>query len=126
MDTTRWIAKYSDGTELKQVEGDVINRFKDIDRSRLITFILERGDKPFIVIHLDSNKRLIYRRRVAKSLISGSEQVVYLVGWQEKVEGANKQFLNFLFEDGHIEIVDRFCDGHKWFYPIKFLPEEQL
>ena len=30
-----------------------------------------------------------------------------------------------LFEDGHMEVTDGFREGHNWFYPIVFLPEER-
>ena len=121
----RWLAIYNDGSSLPQFADGTENKYTDIDRSRLVKFILFVGDTPKLVIHLDKNKRLIYRRRVALSF-SGHQEIVYLAGWQELKHGINTQMICFLFEDGHIETVDRFYENHPWFYPVKFLPGEQI
>jgi len=122
-----WKAIYNDGTYLSQYnEDDSENKYSLIDRSKLTTFILYNNTIPVIVLHLDQNKRLIYRKRIALRVGSGIKEVVYIVGWQETKEGVNFQNILFLFEDGHIEVVDRFYKNHRWFRPIKFIPEEML
>ncbi|KKK52895.1 hypothetical protein LCGC14_3100290, partial [marine sediment metagenome] len=74
-----WNAVYNDGTELKQYnEGGSCNKYGDIDRSKLIQFALYNSDKLVLVVHLDKNKRLIFRRRVAMKVMSGNQEVVYL------------------------------------------------
>jgi hypothetical protein len=123
---TFWIACYNDGTRLIQYEPNGSeNKYSDIDRSNLIQFILFRNGKPLIVIHLDNNKKLIYRMRRAMNN-KGYEEVVFLAGWQERTNGKNIQMIMFLFEDNHIEIVDRFYENHLWFYSINFLKEEEI
>lgn len=122
-----WLAIYNDGTELPQYNEDgSFNKYTDIDRSRLIKFVLLEDKVPKVVIHLDKNKRLICRRRVAIHMMNGIEGFVWLVGWQEKKKGTNVQMICFLFEDGHVEIVDRFNEEHPWFYSIKFMAEEKI
>ena len=56
--------------------------------------------------------------------IKKREEAVYLVGWQEKRKGMNIQMICFVFEDGHIEVIDRFNEKHPWHYSVKFRPEE--
>ena len=125
--TVEWKAIYNDGTELPQYNEDGSeNKYPDIDRSKLIQFVLLYFGIPHVVIHLDDNKRLIYRRRVAQSVTKGIIEVVYLAGWQEKIKRKNVQMICFLFEDGHVEIVDRFYEKHPWFYSIVFRPEERI
>ena len=118
-----WCAIYDDDTELLQKDGV---KYSDIDRAMLKQFVIYKEDIPILVLHLDKDKRLIFRRRVAMKVISGKQEVVYLAGWQETRNGVNVQHISFIFEDGHIEVVDGFKEGHPWFYPIQFIPEERL
>lgn len=123
----RWRAIYDDGLALDQFKLDgTWNKYTDIDRSRLKQFLLLDGDKPFIVLHLQSWQKLIYRMRVAMDFYGEEKQRVWLVGWHGKKNDINVQIVFFVFEDGHIEIVDRFREDHSWFYSVKFLPEEQI
>lgn len=127
MDNYCWKVVYNDKTELPQYNDDGSeNKYTDINRNKLIQFSLWEKDLdiPVLVIHLDSQKRLIYRRRVALTF-DGRKTIVHLVGWQENVEGKNSQMICFAFEDGHIEVVDRFSENHPWFYPINFLDIEK-
>jgi hypothetical protein len=55
----------------------------------------------------------------------GQQQAVHIAGWQEKSNGKNIQMLCFLFDDGHIEILDKFDKSHAWSIPITFMPEER-
>lgn len=123
---TFWMAGYNDGTLLTQYEPDGReNKYTDINRSKLTRFILFRAGKPLVVIHLDNNKKLIYRMRRAQNN-KGYEEVVFFAGWQERRNGNNTQMIMFLFEDNHIEIVDRFYENHLWFYAMNFLPDEKI
>lgn len=127
MSSVMWKAIYDDGIELPQYNEDGSeNKYTDIDRTKLIKFILFQDNNPKVVIHLDKNKRLIYRRRVAMNFLSEITEVVYFAGWQEKKNGINIQSICFLFEDGHIEIIDGFKEGYPWFYSVVFMPEERL
>ena len=132
-----WKAIYEDNTELSQynVDGSE-NKYTAIDRSKLSKFLLLEGyidleghwaeKLPKIILHLDKNKRLICRKRVAVEVgRRRSEEFIWLVGWQENKEGMNVQMICALFQDGHIEIVDKFKEGHPWFYPVILLPEER-
>ena len=124
---TEWRAVYSDDSFLDQYENGTENKYTDIDRSKLKLFALFRNGNPAIVIHLDSNKRLIYRKRVALHFTPERyEEVIYLVGWQENIKGMNVQSLSVLFPDGRVEVTDGFKENHKWFYPVNFIKEEQL
>lgn len=131
MTRTSWKAVYKDGTFLKQYGSDGSERkYTDIKRDLLAQFHIIHDDKTLVVIHLNGNKRLIYRRRVAQHYAIGpqgktGQEVVIIVGWQENHRGVNVQMLCFIFEDGHVEVVDRFYPKHPWFYPVIFRPEEK-
>jgi hypothetical protein len=130
MQNVEWCAVYMDGTALRQYnEGEAGKKYTDIDRSKLKEFRLYVDGVKKVVIGLDRNKRLIYRKRVAVA-ISGSTQgqqhIVHIAGWQEKREGKNIQMLCFLFDDGYVEILDRFDESHAWSSYIVFIKEEKL
>ena len=124
-----WEAIYNDGTLLPQYndKNDPLsaNKYIDIDRSKLVKFNLYKNDILIFSLHLDNSKKLIFRRRVVMKMYSGNKEVVYLIGWQEKVNNKNVQQISFIFEDGRIETTDGFKKGTKWKYPIRFLKEEE-
>src|SRR3990172_12160943 len=116
-----WKAIYSNGEELLSLNPDgSISEYTDIDRSRLVKFVLLKDGIPVIVIHLGGNKRLIYRIR-SEVNPDGLQGRVHLAGWQENVGGKNVQAISFLFDDGHIEFTDGFRDDIKWFKAPNFL-----
>jgi hypothetical protein len=123
---TSWEAVYDDRTSLLQFPfGCCETKYTDIDRARLIQFIIHQNGKPAVIIHLGPHKKLIYRIRRAMNN-RGEEEAVCLAGWQERKNGKNIQMISFIFENGHIEIVDRFYEDHLWFYSINFLEEEKI
>jgi len=134
-----WKAVYSDGTYLDQIESDgTVNKYPDIDRSKLTQFIMvnTETDKTHIVLHLREGQKLIHRRRVSKR-IPLSElfykdnperslvETVWLVGWHENKDGVNVQMLIFLFEDGSIEFMDKWREDHALYKPINLIKEER-
>ena len=119
----QWIVVYDDETNYS----DQQISYRDIDRNRAIRFHLAVHNV-VVVVHLDPSRRLIYRKRSAIQMLhNGAEETIsiYIVGWQQTVNGKNIQCLNFVFPDGHIEMLDRFREGHPWFYPIEFTPFEK-
>ena len=103
--------------------------YKDIPRDNLYQFILFRigFNRPVIVVNLDCDKRLIWRMRVEKNIMSGKEICrVHLIGWQQNVRGVNQQVVFAIFPDGMIEVVDRFREDHPWAYPVVFNDSEKL
>lgn len=123
-----WVAVYNGDDILPQYNEDGIeNKYGDIDRDRLERFILidseTKGVK--LVLNLDPSKMLIYRRRTAIDIQSKKKEVVYIVGYQERIGDIARQCINFIFEStGHIEVTDGFKENHSWFYPVIFLPYE--
>jgi hypothetical protein len=123
---TSWLAIYIGGTTRPQYNADGSeNKYLNIERDKLKQFVLLRDNEPKVVIHVDQNKKLIYRMRTAANN-KGIIERVYLAGWQQRTNGMNTQMISFLFEDGHIEIVDRFYEDHAWFYSVNFIAEERL
>jgi len=120
--TYYWKCQYNDGTEISSRD----YKYKDIDRAKLEKFVLLQvnNDKPVLVLNLNGKKRLICRMRTAKTVMTGTSETVWIVGWQEKIRGYNRKMICFVFPNGTIEVTDEFREGHKWFYPVKFLAEE--
>jgi hypothetical protein len=124
-DTLRWEARYNDGTVLSQNRADGgENRYADIDRSRLDSFALVRADGTAVLqLHLDTGQRLIFRRRVEQQA-SGTERIVYLVGWQQTVNGTNIQSIAYVTGDGETHLAGRWREDHPWFYSAQPVPCE--
>ena len=127
MDTTeiKPVAYY--GKEKKklgeQADGSTFG-YEDIDRERLSAFALERGGEDIIVLHLDDkDKRLIWRKRVFKT-IAGTKNIVHLLGWQKTVNGENVQSIAYIFEDGKIHFAGKFRKNHPILDEIKLTKEE--
>lgn len=120
----QWLATYDDGSTLSQFAPDGSERrYTDIDRARLRSFGLWDGDRKLIEFHFEPGQRLIYRHRVEQRQ-GGQPVVVYLVGWQQTVNGANVQSIAWVFPDGHIEMTGRWREDHPWFYSPKMQPQE--
>ena len=98
------------------MKGETINKYPDIDRSRLIAFELYDLDKLIFRMDLKPGQNLIYRRRVAQSVTSGSLNVVYIVGWHQNVKGKSVKKIAFVFEDGHVEFKPDWERNSKWHY----------
>jgi len=130
--TITWKAVYENNEELPQFdENGKENKYTDIDRGRLKTFEILKNNKPVFCLHLDKGRRLIFRRRVAKSLLSGEERVVYLVGWQQTIrepgnpKDVNTQDIAYIFEDdGHIELAGEW-QNTRWFYAPNLIEQER-
>ena len=125
-----WEALYRGGSCLPQYnEGGKENKYTDIDRSKLEKFILkdaETGD-PKLILNIKEGQKLIYRRRIAQNFKNQITERVHIMGWQQTIGGKAVQSINFLFEStGHIEMTDGFKENHQWFYPVRFLPEEEI
>lgn len=127
-DRFHWVAIYSDGTQLLQVEPDgKKNTYSDIDREKLVAFEMWENVPRRMILSLRFKKgqRLIWRRRVEMEggLVS---EVCHILGKQETVNGKNYQGIIGLFEsDGRIEVTGKFEEGHPWFFPIKVHEKEK-
>ncbi len=124
-----WVVQYNDGTRHDSDESGEGFKYQDIDRDRLTAFALLDGDRTVAVLHLNKGCRLIYRRRVTVNF-RNEKEAVFLFGWQKTVGNGfgqitNEQVINVLFEDGHIETVDRWIENSKWFDLPNLRPEEK-
>ena len=126
-----WVVQYNDRTQHDSDESGEGFKYQDIDRERLSKFAIKDGEKILAVLHLNTDCRLLYRRRVLATLNSEILEVVYLFGWQKTCGDGichpthNEQVVMALFEDGHIEVVDRFRDDMNWFDIPNLRPEER-
>jgi len=103
-----WRAVYSDGTS---IDGTT-HKYPDIDRSRLTQFHMvdKLNGKSIVVLHLRQGMKLIYRMRNFLDFYGNVKGRIQLVGWHENKGGANVQLVMVLFEDNHIEVLDRWRD----------------
>ena len=122
-----WIAIYNDGTTLPQYNADgTENKYTDIDRGRLSKFCLvdPTTGNPRVILNIDParGQKLVYRLRTAINL-AGERKRMHIIGWQ--MPGI--QNISFLSEEGDvIEITNGFREDHRFYYPVIFLPEEEI
>lgn len=106
-----WIAKYKDGTEIKQFDSDVENLFSSIDQSKLKTFAVITGQH-YVILDIETGTfninrtlinygfkdlvyRLIYFRRVTKSLGNVNNNTTKeFIGWQSTIKDENNKDKN--------------------------------
>lgn len=120
-----WKAIYNNGMRLPQFNEDGSeNKYPEIDRSRLSAFEIYNMDKLILRIHFEKGRRLIYRKRVSRGL-SGKQQAIYLIGWQQTIAGQNIQDIAYVFEDGHIELAGKWKEDHRWFYAPNLIAVER-
>jgi len=111
-----WIAYYKDGTKLCQFEDEKENKYTDIRRKELLAFALCQVNTgvPQVTIYFDRpTQRLILRQRIQNELSLSNGTLtqtakIWMIGWQELVNGRNYQCLFFLYEDGTVCAMPRF------------------
>lgn len=126
-----WRAVYSDNTILEQVNGEVKNKYEDIDRTKLRVFELYDRETKDIKVRLlfKNGQRLIWRRREFLKPTSQGVKItgrLHIIGKQETKNGKNYQGFLWLFEpEGYMEIGERFIKGHPFFDDIELLDIEK-
>ena len=121
-----WKAVYSDGKSLNQYNEDKsVNKYTDIDRSKLTSFELYNKTKLIFKLILEENQRLIFRRRVSMDFQGNTTMVVYLVGWQKTIGKENIQSISYIFEEGLIIMGGQWKEKSDWFYAPNLIKEEK-
>jgi len=114
-----WKAVYNDGTVLSQFNEDGSeNKYLDIDRSKIAFFELFAGTKLIFRLHLEEGRRLICRRRVELNIMTGKTESIFLVGWQQTVNGSNIQDIAYIFPDGHVELAGKWKEHRIFCEPV--------
>lgn len=123
-ESIQWLAVYHDGSVLPQYDGDIENKYTDIDRARLGALTLTRECVPVLSVYFDHpDQKLILRRRYF--MRQGAEkEMFYLVGWHRNVGGENVQHLAAVSEDGAVSLFSRWQENHPIFSSVEFLPCE--
>jgi hypothetical protein len=118
------MAHYQDGSALPEKEGEIENKYTDIDRSQLAAFSLHCDGQILLTIHFDRpDQRLIYRRRVF--VLATGPRVFYLVGWQLTIDSENVQSICVLDEEtGKVDVIGKWTENHYLFDPVQLIPEE--
>lgn len=102
-----WRAIYNDGGVFTADPSSGSKSYDKLDRTRLGAielFDIETGK----LIHrlvLEPGQRLILRHRSWQDLMNDQEKLfeVWLVGWQQTINGKNIQSIAHVFMDGHVE-----------------------
>lgn len=120
----QWLAHYRDDSDLPERDGEIENKYTDIDRSKLAAFSLHCDGEILITIHFDRpDQRLIYRRRVF--LLPTGEKIFYLVGWLLTIGGENIQSICVLDADtGKVDVIGKWSENHFLFDAVQLIPEE--
>lgn len=125
IDVYTWEAVYNDGTSLWECnsKGQVINKYSDIERKRVTQFRLYKTDerldnelmktlKPVYTIDIKEGRRLIWRKRRHQRLLESTPFLtIYIVGWQETIDGRNVQSIVYIYPDGRTELSERKSNG---------------
>lgn len=127
-----WRAIYKDGTTLNQYNSDgKPNGYENIDRTKLDAFeiyepggdvksvdgILEPVDKPLFRLHLEEGQRLICRLLGMKTVFASTgkdvspDKHIFMVGWQQNINGRNVQSITYILPDGTIESSGKWVAG---------------
>lgn len=104
-------AIYKNGTRL-DLES---NPYDKLDRTQIKEMEVMKDGEPFFLMQLDEGVKLIYRRRVEKSLTQDGEFVVYLLGWHK--DGI--QSINYISQDGRVIQGGKWNDNDAWQYAPK-------
>lgn len=101
----QWCAVYKDGSVHTEEE---LQNSEKIDRAQLREFkLLQDGKLIFSAFFDDPKRKLIFRRRVFLSGLTGQvKDMIYLVGWHENVKGVSVKSICYVYSDGHIEFDD--------------------
>ena len=104
-----WNAVYTDGTSLPQYSEDgLVNKYPDIDRSKLEFFELHKDKNLLFKLHLEKGQRLVYRRRTVRNVSTGEDKIIWMVC--SKYNYIKNPLVSWLFEDGHVEVTQGFKD----------------
>lgn len=111
----KWIAYYSDGTTLEQVDGKSV--YPDIDRSKLAAFGIERDDILHYRLFLEEGQKLIYRHKgmVEIKPFTEEQKIIpgyFMIGYQENIKGVNRQCITYIDEySGLVQTSGKFVAG---------------
>lgn len=117
-DFVTWVARYDDGTELREEEGAA---YRDIDRSRLTCFCLVAGAETVLEAFPPpgaSGVNLIYRRRTTETH-SGERSVVFVVAYAPMGPAILVDP-----DKATYRVEEAFIDGDPDMYPPVPLPDE--
>lgn len=115
----RWIARYSDGTELRQFEGDgTFRRISEIDPSRLDTFRMVSDSCPdghTLVFDPGSMELVCYAIRGREFLFSDESEsegdyyyyVHYAFGWSPKAGTPGTGAICVIQDDDTVALLNR-------------------
>jgi len=102
------------------------NDYSKIDRTKLIRMEVYDDAKPLHVLHIEEGQRLILRTRVLTTLNkrqimeseeseialeSFKQQRLIIIGYQETIQGQNRQAITIIFPDGHTEMISQWKEA---------------
>lgn len=119
-----FLLHYNDGTVL-QLDKDVT--YGNIKRDGLEAVEVYKKDKGLVFqLFLESDYKLIYRRRVQIHSNEEQSMIVYILGWRKKADGKDIQSINFIYEDNDIiQQLPRFNESHVLFCEPEYSEAEQ-
>jgi hypothetical protein len=121
-----WQAILEDGSMVEEEQlGSHLELFKKSLRVKMFALIDRETKRILVVVKLDRNKRLIYRKRPELKGGKDTGRTIWVVGWQQTLEKfrdergnpANIQSVTVLYWNGAVVVQDRF--GGDGAYPIE-------
>jgi len=107
-----WKAIYDDSTHLWECNpaGEKINKYDDIDRTKLVQFQVfhpKNLELPIITVDIKEGYQLIWRKRRWQHWLERQPfRTVYLIGWHTNINGRNIASIMYLHENGQVELSD--------------------
>jgi hypothetical protein len=88
--------------------------YDHLDRKNIEFMEVLKDDQPFLLMKLEDGDKLIYRKRVQKTM--GYEDfVVYLLGWHRD----GFQSINYISQDGTVVQGGKWNENDSWMYAPK-------
>jgi hypothetical protein len=122
----QWVAQYTDGSELRQVESDgKTNPYEAINRDKLVGFEIWESRSKILYIKVSPQENLIWRRRIE---MSGNEikEVCHIICKINKDDPNNMSIVTIFESDSRVEGASEFKLNHPWLSPIELHPNEKI
>ena len=123
METFVWQAVYQDKTVNQYNPDGSQNSYNTLNRDGLKTFnLITREGKTLASVPLAKDAKLFYRMRVAFQRKSGTQERIYILGWQSSTD----RHIWIVYANGTVETYRNFVEDSRWLYAPIFREYEKV
>jgi hypothetical protein len=119
-----WKAKYKNNINShSNKNGD---KYTDIDRKNLESIEVYLNSKIIHTLLIEKDKRLIMRYRVQQDINNPNKSTyIFLIGWQQTINGKNIQEITYIFPDGKKEVSGKWDNTKALYSEVKLRDDEK-